>query len=220
MTDRIDVMTGKKTMKISETLSRLIKEHGLNTLELSRRTGIGQPVIYRIMSGETDNPKIATVCALADYFKLTVNQLIGETPLPGDTKKTTSKEPAGIPFIDWEDVDNWPLSKAKLNKAERIDSEIGYNPNLYALKMHDDSMDPLFSKNTILIIDASKQSKDRSYMIIKHKDQKKAVFRQVLIDDDFQYLKPLNPDPDKYKMKVFSKGDKYCGALIQAKRDY
>ncbi len=207
-------------MKISETLSHLIKRHNLNTLELSRRTGIGQPVIYRIMSGETDNPKIATVCALADYFKITVNQLIGETPLPGDAKKTKSKELLGIPLITWEDVDSWPLSKMKLAKAKKIDSEIDYNPDLYALKMNDDSMEPLFSKGTLLIIDASKKARDRSYMIVKCKSQKQSVFRQLLMDDDFQYLKPINPDPDKYKMKVFGKDDKYCGALIQAKRDY
>ena len=68
-------------MNISKTLKKLIADHKLNTMELARRTGIGQPVIYRLISGETDNPKIATLCALADYFGISVNQLIGETPI-------------------------------------------------------------------------------------------------------------------------------------------
>lgn len=63
---------------ISENLKKLIEKYNLNTLELARRTGIGQPVIYRIMTGETDNPKIATVRTLADYFGISVNQLLGE----------------------------------------------------------------------------------------------------------------------------------------------
>ncbi len=207
-------------MKISETLSKLIKQQNLNTLELSRRTGIGQPVIYRIMSGETDNPKIATVCALADYFGITVNQLIGETPLPDKIHKEAGDAAATIPIIEWENIANWPLGEMQLKKAERIISELGGKPQVYALRMNDESMEPLFCQGSILIIDASKTPKDRNYAIIKHKNQKNPVFRQVLKDDDFDYLKPLNLDSEKYKMKIFNKGDKYYGVLIQAKRDY
>ena len=59
-------------------------------------------------------------------------------------------------------------------------------------------------------------AKDRNYAIIKHKT-KSPVFRQVL-EDDFDYLKPLNLDSEKYKMKILTKAINIT-VLIQA-NDY
>ncbi len=207
-------------MHISKTLKKLLSEHKLNTMELARRTGIGQPVIYRLMSGETDNPKIVTLCALASYFGITVNQLIGETPLCiGQGKQSkSSKKMSEIPIINWDEVADYK-TKHSVN-SEVAFANVSFNSRIYALKMDDNSMTPIFSKGTIIIIDGNKIPKDRSYAVIKLKEQKKAVFRQVLIDGNYQYLKPLNPDIDKYKMKLFSRGDKYYGVLIQAQKDY
>jgi len=58
-------------------LTRLIASHGLTSAELARRTGIAQPVIYRLMSGETINPQVLTLKPIADYFKISIDQLLG-----------------------------------------------------------------------------------------------------------------------------------------------
>lgn len=208
-------------MNISKTLKQLMAEHKLNTMELARRTGIGQPVIYRLISGETDNPKIITLCSLADYFGISVNQLIGEAPLPnksGKEQQKVTKHLAEIPLVNWDEVLDWRTKHNK--KRKTVFTNIMADTNLYALKMEDDSMDPVFSKGTILIIDAHKEAVDRSYVIIKLKKRQQTVFRQLLIEDDYQYLQPLNPDTDKYKMCLLSKSDKCCGVLIQAQKDY
>lgn len=208
-------------MNISNTLKQLMSAHKLNTMELARRTGIGQPVIYRLISGETDNPKIITLCALADYFGISVNQLIGDAPLPithGRNKQKVNKQVTEIPLINWDEVIDWRAKHDK--KHETIFANITPNANLYALKMQDNSMDPVFSKGTILIIDGNKEPSDRSYVVIKLKKEKQIIFRQILIEDDYQYLKPFNPDTEKYKIRLLAKGDKCCGVLIQAQKDY
>ncbi|MCK4869476.1 MAG: LexA family transcriptional regulator [Gammaproteobacteria bacterium] len=207
-------------MNTSVNLKHLIETHNLNTLELSRRTGIGQPVIYRIISGETDNPKIATVCALADYFGISVNQLIGETPLPNS--KNEIAKLFEIPLYDQDHISNWPNLSSKIKEnIEKVPSDLTPSPNLYALRSSDESMEPLFPKDTILILDGDKKPQNHSYIVVKLKSGKDILFRQLIVDDDLQYLKPLNPDSDKYKMKLFNpKADKCLGTLIQAKMDY
>jgi len=45
---------------------------------------VPQPTITRIISGETTTPRIDTLVRLAEYFEVTVSQLIGETPLATD----------------------------------------------------------------------------------------------------------------------------------------
>lgn len=66
---------------LSATLSHLMSEKGIKSAELARKTGIGQPVIYRIMTGTTDNPQVLTLKPIADYFGVSLEQLLGLTAL-------------------------------------------------------------------------------------------------------------------------------------------
>jgi transcriptional regulator with XRE-family HTH domain len=62
---------------LANTLSQLIKQRGLSTAELARQTGVAQPVIYRLMVGTTENPQIMSLKPIADYFSISVDQLMG-----------------------------------------------------------------------------------------------------------------------------------------------
>src|SRR5580704_17643388 len=66
---------------LSATLSHLMSEKGIKSAELARKTGIGQPVIYRIMTGTTDNPQVLTLKPIADYFGVSLEQLLSLTAL-------------------------------------------------------------------------------------------------------------------------------------------
>ena len=65
---------------LSAVLTHLMSKNGLTSSELARKTGVAQPVIYRLMSGETENPQILTLKPIADYFKLTIDKLSGSAP--------------------------------------------------------------------------------------------------------------------------------------------
>jgi SOS-response transcriptional repressor LexA len=215
-------MPWQQIMKIDENLKKLIKNHNLNALELSRRTGIGQPVIYRLLTGETDDPKLSTVLTLANYFGITVNQLVGEMPF--ENFHSNNKNPVyfDVPLLTWEQAANWThlLENIPHNSAKII---IDFKPisRLYALKVEDDSMSPGFTKETLLIIDGDKKPSDGSYIIVKKGTNDGMLFRQLLIDDQAQYLKPLNPDANKHKISLFDKRkDQCCGVLVQAKTNY
>jgi len=66
---------------LSAILSHLMSEKGIKSAELARKTGIGQPVIYRLMTGTTDNPQVLTLKPIADFFGISIDQLLGFTPL-------------------------------------------------------------------------------------------------------------------------------------------
>ena len=68
--------------KLAPILCQLIREQQITVSELARRTQIGQPVIHRLISGVTLDPKVSTLSALANYFNISINQLIGDEPLP------------------------------------------------------------------------------------------------------------------------------------------
>ena len=65
----------------AEILSHLMQAQKLSSSELARRTGVAQPIIYRLMNGNTCNPQILTVKPIADYFAISIDQLLGFSPL-------------------------------------------------------------------------------------------------------------------------------------------
>lgn len=63
--------------KLSSILSHLMSKNNISSAELARKTGVGQPVIYRLMTGTTENPQIFTLKPIADFFGVTLDQLLG-----------------------------------------------------------------------------------------------------------------------------------------------
>ena len=88
---------------IGNTLAKLMKERRLTSSALARLTGVAQPVIYRIASGESDNPKIATLLPLANYFEVSIDALIGRS-LDAQTTvvEAWQQRGAGVPLIHWD----------------------------------------------------------------------------------------------------------------------
>ncbi len=66
---------------LASILTILMSENNITSAELARKTGIGQPVIYRLMTGTTENPQILTLKPIADYFGVTLDHLLGTKPL-------------------------------------------------------------------------------------------------------------------------------------------
>jgi len=54
---------------------------GIKSAELARKTGVAQPVISRLMTGVTNNPQILTIKPIADFFNVSLDQLLGMSPL-------------------------------------------------------------------------------------------------------------------------------------------
>lgn len=207
--------------KLPRILGSLMEEQGLNVSELARRTGIGQPVIHRVLSGETDNPKVATLSPIANFFAISISQLIGDEPLPKDrivgTFQLTSHGWTSIPLLSWEQVIHWPDQRDKLKVDVHEATEISVSENAFALRVKDTTMLPRFPENTLLIIDPKEQPSDRDFVIAHIANQKQAVFRQFLLNGDDTYLKPLNVD---FNMTLLDKKSRLLGVMVQARMDF
>lgn len=68
-------------------IKRLIAERGIpSERQLALDCGMSQPSLNRFLSGKTDTLEFHNIKSLAEYFGLTVSQLIGETPFNSDPK--------------------------------------------------------------------------------------------------------------------------------------
>ena len=207
--------------KLSSILKALMAEVRINESELARRTGIGQPVVHRIASGETDNPKVGTLSPIANFFAISISQLIGDEPLPPNRIPGTFNPGISgwkqIPLLTWEQAVDWPNLSEQNKLTQSVSIDLGLSENAYALIIKDTTMEPRFPENTIIIIDPDLQPHDRDFAIIHIDGQQLPTFKQVLIDGDTTYLKPLNPD---FKTILLDKKYRFLGVMVQAKMDF
>src|SRR5438045_1634384 len=68
---------------ISSVLKILLNRfENMSGSELAKRTGLPISTVNRILAGSVSDPRISTLKPLANYFGITVDQLLGYTALP------------------------------------------------------------------------------------------------------------------------------------------
>lgn len=204
---------------ISENLKHLIKLHdGISILELSKKTQIPQPTLHHILSGETKKPRAQALEALATFFCISIDQLVGTLPLP--TIPSALKENlkiSTVPVIDWIELKNWPheINKNGFLKEIIIDQKISQNS--FALIMKDSSLEPLIPEKSMLIFDAEKIPKDRDFVVVYISHSDTISFNRLFIDGKEFYLKQNRLDGSSEFLKLNLETDHIMATLIEVR---
>lgn len=210
-----------KNSSMSAILKGLMTEIDINESELARRTGVGQPVVHRICSGETDNPKVATLSPIANFFAISISQLIGDEPLPTDRIPGTFKPDVQgwrqIPLLEWEQVLPWPKLIQKSGPFPTISTDIELGQHAYAIAVRDTTMEPRFPEGTVLIVDPNLKPTNLDFAIVHVEGHSLPNFKQVLIDGEQTILKSLNTD---FKTLLLEKPHKFFGVMVQARMSF
>jgi SOS-response transcriptional repressor LexA len=213
----------KKYPKLSTILKRLLFERDMKPVDLARELDIPQPTIHRLVVGKSTRPYKSSLEPIAKYFDISVDQLLGEEPLLADwqpEEKLPKKTDAikTVPMIPWANILNRTNIVSKIKKHVAITGNI--SNECFGVFMNDHSMEPLFSKGTILIFDPKKSPKDRSFVLAKLKGKEEPIFRQLLIDVEERYLKPLNPDSNIYKIRQLNEEDEIIAILFESRNNF
>ena len=94
---------------------------------------------------------------------------------------------------------------------------MGLSEFAFALVMPDTSMEPMFQRGSLLIFDPRNEPQDRSFVLVRLGSPGTVVFRQLIIDVDQKYLKPLNPDFNLFKMRLLDKNDEIIANLVESR---
>lgn len=99
-------ITGMHKKTIRRILADLIAAEGIRPTELARRAGINQSTLSRILSGKIEEPTDKQVHALADYFRVSTDQLRGRAPMQPRLQLVPSEKPLhsdASPIHVWDD---------------------------------------------------------------------------------------------------------------------
>lgn len=207
--------------ELCNILKAMMESVDITVTELARQTGVGQPVIHRMASGETDNPKVGSLSPIAKFFNINISQLIGDDPLPPELM-SGSYNPlyrhwSKVPLLSWEQAICWPEEFTSTEIQSYISTESNVSEKAFAVKMEDNTMFPRYPKGTTLIIEPSIEIKDKDFALIHVTGEDKAQFKQALLDGHELYLKPLNSD---FEIKKIDAGRRVLGIMVQSLTEY
>lgn len=198
----------------------------MKPIDLARELDIPQPTIHRLVTGKSTRPYKSSLEPIANYFDISVDQLIGDEPLlakwqpqtPALSQPLQDIRIKTVPIILWNGATDLAIACKNAKKHIAITGNI--SDECFAVFMNDHSMEPLFPKSTILIFDPKKKHTDRSFVLVKLETKDAPIFRQLLVDVDQSYLKPLNPDNNIYKMRLLSPKDEVIGVLFESRNNF
>lgn len=212
-------------MSTRENLQRLMTQAGENPNSLSKKTGVSQPTILRILTGESAEPSQKTVLPLAKFFNISPDQLRGDAP----SKKLASynvvlEHEPGPDFVAIERVNlrvsagvtGFAVEHLEGNRPPiffRADwlAQSGYKAtNLFALKVIGDSMEPgLWEGDLIVMNQADTTLRDGHVFVFNYEGE---LVIKRLVRDRGQWL--LHSDNQYYKPKLCDEHALVIGRVI------
>lgn len=207
----------KVESNLCEVLSALMTEGHIDSNKLSQDTGIPVPTINRLRSDRSCNPTLATLLPIANFFSISINQLIGAEPLDKNRQVGTFnphfRQTKSVPIIPIEQLAN----SNKDIDFPVVDTSANVSENAFAILVKTAFASAQFPENTILIFDKNLEPKDRDYVVVRLEGHQKPTLRQLLIDGDDHYFKPLSAE---FGGVTFSKNHEILGVMVQTLTNY
>jgi len=208
---------------LGRAITALMQADNITESELARRTGIVQPLINQIVNGKNINPKLATIKPIANYFSVSISQLIGEDPLPTslqmETLRNKQKTWFEVPLLTWEKDNFHPQVKLDTSIAFTL-TDLCISDSAFAVEMHGSSMEPLIPSKMTIIIEPNRNPVDRDLVFAYLAKPNLLLCRQILIDADDKYLQTINPNFVDATLHKLNAKDKILGVVVQAKKNF
>lgn len=212
---------------VGKTLAQWMRRRDIGENALSRATGVQQPTIHRILTGESKDPRLSNLRRLAQYFGREVKDLIEghEMEINNNSrrKKSVSEEldiKGKLPLLAWSEISDYlriisEMKRGGGGKRPMIDVlELGKG-DAFCVRVEDDTMvtsegQYSFPEGVILQIDPGLTARHRSFVIARINKASAPTFKQLILDGGHKYLKSLNP---RYPIQQYTEESEIIGVV-------
>ncbi len=187
---------------IKNELRQLMDQRNLTIAQLAQLANVSVATIHKLIQKETEvNITLQVLEKISRALNIPVEFLFSNSK----TNLTTSK----VNLIDWDNI----LDRNSLdtNNLKKINTHSDLSAEAFSVKMSDNSMQPLFSLGTILIIDPKADIYDGCFALINVEN--KAVFKQIIIDPPDVFYTSLRSGNKNMKP---IKDDIIIGTLVES----
>lgn len=211
-----EILQTNSISNISSILKNLLDRfEGLSGSELAKRTGLPISTVNRILAGTVIDPRISTLRPLAEYFGITVDQLLGYTALPEKYLHIDANiEPSkAIPIYS---LNNFWLNKSNpSNWFTWVTKNVDSKKEVFAISIDTNQYDPIFDQETILVVEPNLlPPQDSDYLLVKYDLDDSYTINKYIVHGKEHYLAPLNPQLNANNIK--EKQHKILGVISEA----
>lgn len=188
---------GANVSELSQVLSHLLKVSGnISGTELARRVDLPSATVNRLITGSVQDPRISTLKAIAKYFNIGFDQLLGYSPLPKQFSLAHNRFAYSfqMPVFELHQIHN------KLDKDDEAEARITWQSNdnyqqseLFAIKLEQANFEPIFLKGSTLIVNRNLSPQINDYVVISIQG-KEATIRKYYTESGETYLYPLRAE--------------------------
>jgi len=194
---------------------------GLSAREVAKNAGITGEHIRYIESGQRKTPSFGVIMKILRALHVDLQEFLQETGyLPVNIEPASLKKLRPIPVISWATAGDWKdvCDSFQPGEADEWTESDVKGRHVFALRVKDDSMEPEFVENDIIIVNPHMEAKQGDYVIVKN-DNGEATFKQLRKYGDTFVLHPLN---SKYEDIELKKGNKYriVGKVVKKEKRY
>lgn len=104
------------------------------------------------------------------------------------------------PLISWVQAGNWYdlIDNFQPGDAEEwFPCPVRCSRATFVLRVRGASMEPKFRDGELIFVDPEAEARNKSFVIVRIENSKEGTFKQLIIEGERRYLKPLNPQwPD------------------------
>lgn len=198
-------------VNLADNILHLMEKKGVSDSDIARALGLPYNTIKRITSGETTDPKISTLSLIADFFNVSIDQLL-TTNNENLTLNSDHKKPALVPLLSWLDLENskilYTINANNWTNWQPVALPDNYKLSNYSFAIESrKSMQPRFPQGTIFIINPDERPIDGDIVLIKILQTNELGLRELAIDPPIWQLFSIsdNHDPiiyneDKYQI--------------------
>jgi len=181
-------------------LSKLMLECDIDNSTLSKQTNIPLPTITRLRHDKNINPTISSLKPIADFFQITVDELMGFSSLSHDRIPGTHSRfnyiTSIIPIINWQDVISYIQNSNEFinnNNLDWISSEKKLEDTSFAIKVPHDAFALFFKKNSLVLINYTQSIAVGDLIFIQPNQSESIICKKILTDGHELFLKSIDP---------------------------
>lgn len=120
------------------------------------------------------------------------------------------------PLISWVQAGEWSeISEGYVPQyeSELLPCPVRCSEETFVLRVHGVSMEPKFHEGDLIFVDPNATPSHGKYVVVQLDESNEATFKQLIVEENRQYLKALNPDWPNRIIEVNAAAT-ICGVVV------
>ena len=176
---------------IGKNIRQLMACAKMSEADLCRGVNLPQTTVNRLLSGHTTDPRINTLVAIAQFFEVSLEQLLGfESIVPNNLGVSTRG--CILPIVNWDSLQNWLYRALEITNELRcwIKTERNFNDHSFALPTPA-SCQHIFGENGLLLMNRLAPSEFKDGHIVLLEENNEFYLTKILKEGTHWYSKRL-----------------------------